>query len=385
MKNTKIRIALLTPVLFSFFVMGFVDMVGISVSYVKDDFGLNDKLANLLPMMVFLWFAIFSLPTGRLMGKFGRKNTVLLSGIITFIAMILPVIHYDFTSALIAFAMLGIGNTVLQVSLNPVVTDIVPAEKVTGTLVLGQFVKAISSTLGPAIIGLAATIFDNWKLVFPVYAAITAVSWIWMALIKIEEHQPESLKGSMISILKDRYIIILFSCIILIVGFEIGLMTAVPKFLSENFGMTKEQGGAACSLYYTARTIGTFAGSIILSRVNIKKFQISIMIAAVASLAGFILLNSRWMAFTSLFITGLSCANVFGIILGEALRYKPEHANEISALIITGVAGGALLPPIMGVAADALNQKASLLIPLMALTYILVVSFKLKNNNKSAI
>ena len=69
----------LLPVLFAFFVMGFVDVVGISTSYVKNDFGLNDTLANLLPMMVFLWFAVCSLPTGLLMGHIGRKKTVLLS------------------------------------------------------------------------------------------------------------------------------------------------------------------------------------------------------------------------------------------------------------------------------------------------------------------
>ena len=74
--ENKIKINALFPVLFSFFVMGFVDMVGISVSYVKEDFSLNDKIANLLPMMVFVWFAVFSLPTGRLLGKLGRKNTI---------------------------------------------------------------------------------------------------------------------------------------------------------------------------------------------------------------------------------------------------------------------------------------------------------------------
>ena len=59
------------PILFGFFVMGFADVVGIATNYVKVDFSLSDTLANLIPMMVFLWFALFSIPTGVMMGKVG--------------------------------------------------------------------------------------------------------------------------------------------------------------------------------------------------------------------------------------------------------------------------------------------------------------------------
>ena len=82
-QENKSKVYQLMPVLFAFFVMGFVDVVGISTSYVKNDFTLSDTLANLLPMMVFLWFAVCSLPTGLLMGRIGRKKTVLLSSLVT--------------------------------------------------------------------------------------------------------------------------------------------------------------------------------------------------------------------------------------------------------------------------------------------------------------
>ena len=381
MKTGKIQLNALIPVLFSFFVKGFVDMVGISVSYVKNDFGLNDKLANLIPMMVFLWFAIFSLPTGRLMGKFGRKKTVLFSAVVTAVAMIMPYISYSFPVALAAFALLGIGNTILQVSLNPLLTDIVPAEKVTGMLALGQFIKAISSTLAPILIGLAAGVFGNWQYIFPAYCIITVISWIWLSFTKIEEEPQVQQQNSIGSLFKDGYIMMLFSVIILIVGFEIGLMTAVPKYLTERFSMTLEQGGFACSLYYIARTTGTFAGSFLLSRIPVRKFQIITLSVAVLSFIGFMLFNESWMIFTALFLIGLTCANVFAAIFGEAMNYKPSQANEISALMITGVAGGALIPPIMGIIADSWNQAASLVIPLAALLYILAVSFKLKKQH----
>lgn len=377
-EKSRISLSALFPALFSFFVMGFVDVVGISVSYVKEDFSLNDKLANLLPMMVFLWFAVFSLPTSSLMGRIGRKKTVMFSAVITFVAMLIPLIDYSFPSALVAFALLGIGNTVLQVSMNPLMTDIVPSGKLTGMLILGQFIKAISSTLGPVLVGLAAGYFGNWKLIFPLYALFTVVSFIWLAAVKIREDSPVSSRGSISGLFKDGYLMMLFSGIILVVGFEIGLVTAVPKYLAERFSMSLEQGGLACSLYYVARTAGTLAGSVIVSRFPVRLLLISMLLAAIASFVGFMVFSGPVAIYVMLFLVGLTCANVFGIILGEALRYRPSQANEISALMITGIAGGALVPPVMGVIADMSSNMVSLFVPLAALVYILYISFRLK-------
>lgn len=387
MKNTQKHsrsIRTLLPVLFSFFVMGFVDVVGISTSYVKSDFGLNDKLANLLPMMVFLWFAVCSLPTGLLMGKIGRKKTVLLSAAITIVAMLMPLVNYSFVTVLVAFALLGIGNTVLQVSLNPLLVDVVSKEKVTSMLTLGQFIKAISSTLGPVIAGVAAGSLGNWQFIFPVYATVTCLSWIWLLLTPVQESTENEVNKQsgreIISLLKNRYLIISFSVILLIVGFEIGLMTTVPKYLQERCGMPIEQGGLGCSLYFSARTLGTLIGSVLLVKFSSRKFLIGNMIVAVVAFALFMALDVTWAILVALFFVGLFCANVFPIIYSAAMQSNPSRANEISALMIMGVAGGAFIPPVMGVIADGSNQFTSLFVLLVILIYILIVSFQLKEN-----
>ena len=154
--------------LFGFFVMGFVDLVGVATSYVKADFDLSHTMANTLPMMVFVWFALFSVPTGLWMGRHGRRATVAISLGVTAVAMLIPVIYYSFPVVLAAFALLGIGNTILQVSLNPMVAAVVKPDKVASTLTLGQFIKAISSMLGPVLAGCVAAAWGDWKLIFPV-------------------------------------------------------------------------------------------------------------------------------------------------------------------------------------------------------------------------
>lgn len=369
------------PILFGFFVMGFVDVVGISTNYVKHDFGLSDTLANLIPMMVFLWFAIFSIPTGMLMGRIGRRNTVAVSLGITIVAMLLPLFLYDFASVLLAFALLGIGNTILQVSLNPMVASVVSPGKVTSVLTLGQFLKAVSSFLGPLIAGAAASFWGDWKWIFAVYAVTTLLSLTWL-LAGVHEEEKKSAQTStfatVCSLFKDRYIVMLFLGILFIVGIDVGLNTTIPKLLMEKTGMSVSEAGLGSSLYFSARTIGSFVGAFLLARIASDRFmQYSMGIAIV----GFILLlvvdSLLWISILVV-IVGLTCSNVFSIIFSYALQHLPERDNEISALMIMGVSGGALITPLMGVLSDALGQVAGLSLLLLCLLYLGWISFRLQ-------
>lgn len=369
------------PILFGFFVMGFVDVVGISTNYVKQDFGLSDTLANLIPMMVFLWFAIFSIPTGMLMGRIGRRNTVAVSLGITIVAMLLPLFLYDFAGVLLAFALLGIGNTILQVSLNPMVASVVVPGKVTSVLTLGQFLKAVSSFLGPLIAGAAASFWGNWKWIFAVYAVTTLLSLVWL-LTGVHEEKKKSAQAStfatVCSLFKDRYIVMLFIGILLIVGIDVGLNTTIPKLLMEKTGMSVSEAGLGSSLYFSARTIGSFVGAFLLAKIASDRFmQYSMMLA----LVGFILLllvNSLLWISVLVVIVGLACSNVFSIIFSYALQHLPERDNEISALMIMGVSGGALVTPLMGILSDAFGLVAGLSLLLFCLLYLGWISFRLQ-------
>jgi len=385
MNVNKISLYTILPVLFSFFIMGFVDIVGISTSYVQNDFDLDDKMANILPSMVFIWFAIFSLPVGILMNRIGRRNTVLLSAIVTFIAMTIPVVSYSYIAMLSAFALLGIGNTILQVSLNPLMMNVVPQSKITSMLTLGQFVKAIASTLGPVLVAAMASLLGHWSNIFILYAVLTALSSIWMWMTHIDEDRSDNVNttsiNDLLSLFKVGYLILMFCVIILCVGFEIGLMTCSPKLLSER-GLSINEAGQGNTIYYIARTISTFAGAIILSKVSPKKFLTITITWAIVALVCLITIDNALISFISLFTIGLMFANVFAIAYSSALQFKPEMANEISALMIMGVAGGALLPPIMGIVSDNAGQAAGMIVLLLALSFILFTSFKIKEENK---
>lgn len=372
------------PILFGFFVMGFVDVVGIATNYVKNDFGLSDTMANLIPMMVFLWFAIFSIPTGMLMRKIGRRNTVALAMLITTGAMILPLIGYNFTLVLIAFALLGIGNTILQVSLNPMVAAVVSPDKTTSVLTSGQFLKAVSSFLGPLIAVAAASYLGNWKGIFAIYALITLVSLFWLISTVREEVTDggeTTSFGAIASLLKDKYILALFGGILFVVGIDVGLNTTIPKLLMDKCQIALEEAGLGTSLYFSAKTIGTFLGAFLLARLSAQKFFFHSMWIAIVAFMVLLASNNLAVMLTMIVIVGLTCANVFSILFSYALQHRAELDNEISALMIMGVSGGALITPLMGLLADQFGQVAGMSLLLVGILYLLACS-KLFIKNK---
>ena len=125
-----------------FFAMGFVDLVGIASNYVKADLGLSDSQANIFPSLVFFWFLIFSVPTGMLMSRIGQKKTVLLSLLVTFASLLLPVFGDSYMLMLISFSLLGIGNALMQTSTNPLLSNIVRGDRLASSPTFGQFVES---------------------------------------------------------------------------------------------------------------------------------------------------------------------------------------------------------------------------------------------------
>ena len=381
MKN-KSSLSKLLPVLFAFFIMGFVDVVGIATNYVKKDFSLSDTLANLLPMMVFLWFLVLSVPTGLFMNRIGRKRAVLISNGITILAMVIPLVSYRFPVLLIAFALLGIGNTIIQVAINPLLTNVVSGEKLTSRITLGQFIKAIASFLGPVIASFSARFFHDWKTIFLVFAIVTALSTLWLMLTPIKEEKAEGKTSSFracFAILKDRQILLFFLGIVGVVGIDVGLNTTIPKILTERIGMPLEQAGYGTSLYFIARTIGTFTGAILLTHISGRKYFLLNMMGAIAAMVFLLFTGYLPAIWIVIFILGFTIANVFPILFSAALQRNPDHYNEVSGLMVMGISGGAFITFVVGLAADiAGTQTGGLTILLAVLVYLLITAFRMK-------
>jgi MFS transporter, FHS family, L-fucose permease len=377
----KINIQHVMPVMFGFFIMGFIDVVGIASNYIKQDFQLNDTIANLILMMVFVWFALFSIPTGMLMTRIGRRKTVVISILINAVALFIPVISYNFISVLGALAMLGIGNAMLQVSLNPLTGDVVPNSKLASSLTFGQFIKSISSFSGPILAGAAALYLGNWRYLFPLFGGISVIAVIWLNAINIDEIKPFGQKSSFrdsLRLLNDRVILGLFIGILLVVGIDVGLNVSVPKYLMFKGGLPLAEAGLGSSLYFAAKTAGAFLGAILLTRIPVKKFYTFTIVLAMVSLAFTLMVNSLTGIYTGVFLLGLTIANVFSIIYSIALLHKPALRNEISGLMMMGIIGGAIIPLVMGVTTDNFGLTYGMLVLGICMVYLLFNSLTKK-------
>jgi FHS family L-fucose permease-like MFS transporter len=376
MQKSNSKFAVL-PVMFGFFIMGFVDIVGVATSYVKADFaGMDDKVSGLISLSCFLWFLILSIPTGMLMNRIGRKKTVVVSFAITALSMLIPVLKYDFAFVLVAFAMLGIGNAMLQVALNPLVTNVVSAEKLTGTITLGQFIKAMSSFLGPILAAMFAGSVWGWKAIFPVYAAVTVLAMAWLAVSPIQEQLIEKSEitfARTFSLLRDKYIVLFFIGILVLVGVDVGMGVTFPKLLQERCSLPLEKAGMGNSVYFLARTVGAFLGGVVLMRFSASKFFTASSCLALVSLVGLIFSRNLTMILFFVALFGLGYANLFSIIFSLSMQKMPQKTNEVSALLIVGVSGGAVLPPLLGVITDTFGTQGSALITL-AIVWVYMVA-----------
>ncbi len=381
MKEKSIYIKLL-PLMLAFFAMGFVDLVGIATNYVKADFSLSETEANIFPSMVFFWFLIFSVPTGMLMNKIGRRKTVIISLAVTSLALLLPFVSYSYTSMLVSFSLLGIGNTLMQVSLNPLLSNIVSGDKLASTLTFGQFVKAIASFLAPIIAAWAAASLGDWKFLFPIFMVVAILATLLLSMTSVSEIDEEgesSTFAQCFALLGNKVILLSFIGIMCHVGIDVGTNVTAPKILMERFGMTLDAAGYATSVYFLFRTIGCFTGAFVLARFSAKKFFMMSVALMVLAIIGLFMFHNLTMIYICIALIGLGNSNIFPIILSQALLYMPDKKNEVSGLMIMGLFGGTVFPLLMGLMTDLLSsQTGALLILAVGIFYLVLMSFKLK-------
>lgn len=383
--DNQVKIFRLVPVMLCFFAMGFVDLVGIASNYVKSDLQLTDAEANIFPSLVFFWFLIFSVPTGILMNRIGRKKTVLLSLVVTFVSLLLPIFGESYLLMLCSFSLLGIGNALMQTSLNPLLSNIVTGNKLASSLTFGQFVKAIASFLAPYIAVWGATgaipAFGlGWRVLFPVYMVISVLAVFLLASTPIEEEEQDRASGfkDSVSLLARPFVLLSFLGIMCHVGIDVGTNTTAPKILMERLSMSLAEAGFATSLYFIFRTAGCLLGSFILQKMSSKSFFGFSVVMMLFAMAGLFVFEDKAMIYVCIALIGFGNSNIFPIIFSQALLHVPDKKNEVSGLMIMGLFGGTVFPLAMGVASDAVGQSGAVAVMTVGVIYLLAYTFKIK-------
>ncbi len=382
----KSAIMQIVPVMLCFFAMGFVDLVGTASNYVQKDLGLTDSQANLFPSLVFFWFLIFSVPTGMLMNKIGRKRTVLISLAVTALSLVIPIFGESYYVMLVAFSLLGIGNALMQTSLNPLVSNLISPDRLASTLTFGQFVKAIASFLAPIIAAWGVTQASitfglGWRILFPIYAVVSILSISMLSATPINETRPDKASGigECVRLLGRPFIVLCFLGIMCHVGIDVGTNTCAPKIIMERIGLPLEDASFATSLYFIFRTAGCLIGAFALRTIAPKKFfaiSVALMLAAIGLL---LTSDSIHLIYAGIALIGLGNSNIFPIIFAQALNNTPKEQNEVSGLMIMGLFGGTVFPLAMGFASDFTgSQHGAVAVMAAGVIFLMLYTLKIK-------
>jgi len=366
----------------SFFVMSFVDLVGIGVDRVSTDMNLSATLAQLIPSAAFLWFLLLSVPVGVLQSRLGKKNMLNIGMGVTALGLLVPFFFYTFEMVLAGFALLGIGNTIVQVSANPLLVDVVPGNRASSYLSFSQFIKAIGSMIGAPLAALLAGWFGDWKLLFLVFGVVSILSVLWLGTVKIEEKAQSEVKATFTSAFKllgVGFVLMMVISIFLVVGIDVGFNSNSGQFLIKQFGMEPTTAESGRSIYFLGRMLGTFAGAIMLTRISSRKFFVWTSVLGIISMVVMLLVHSPVLAWGLVFVFGLAVANIWPLVFSIAVEKYPNRSNEISGLMMMAVSGGAFIPLLVGWVSDLSSVAIGMSVLILCMIYLLAVSlFNLK-------
>jgi fucose permease len=374
------NIKFVLPILMAFFVMSFCDLVGISVDRVKPDFQLDDSFASLIPFSVFVWFFFLSVPIGVLQDRFGKRLVLNTGIIITALGLFLPYFIYSYGSVLFGFAFLGIGNTIVQVSANPLMVDVVPSDKKSGYLSFSQFVKAIGSMIAPPFAAWLAIRFGDWKLMFLVFGIVSILTSFWLGFVKIEETKNTEERATFLSsfkLLGNGTIALLAVGIFILVGIDVGINVVSGQFLMHKFNLPTDSGFAqsARSFYFFGKMLGTFSGAFLLAKFALRKFFVWNTLMILITYIIFLLAPIQNGSLVMIFIFGISTAYIFPIIFTLAVDKYPLRSNEISGLLIMAVSGGAFIPLLIGILNDSMGLTAGMMVLVACAVYLILLAF----------
>lgn len=370
----------LYPVLAGFFVMGFCDMIAPITNLVAADFPEEYAGAvSFLPTMVFLWFLLLSVPMAGMMNRIGRKNTAMIGYILTMAGLVVPYTagaECPLWRYFAGFGLLGIGNTAIQVAVNPMLAAIAPAQKMTSYLTVGQIFRNTSLLLLAPLVAWLTAALGSWRYIMPVYAGITVVCGIWLNHTRIDEYASEADAGlaGCFRLLGNRTVAVCTAGVACFIAGDVGVGYLSAQLVEIDNPILITTG------YYACRIVGTIAGAVVLTRISDLKYLTWNMAAAIALCTGvfFTAGHAPWVVFLQVGLLGFTMACIFATLFASATKAAPGRENEASGLMILAISAGALSAPIIGAVVRTVGEpRWGLVFVAACLGYILWASRRL--------
>jgi MFS transporter, FHS family, L-fucose permease len=370
------------PIFLAFLAMGIADAMGPMSDAVKTQYHISNVMATLMSFFVFIAFAVFSVPSGLLAARIGKKNLLLLGLGINAIACLVPcIMSPNYPLLLTCIFFLGVGTTFLQVSGNPIMRDVSSEGTYSRNLSFAQGIKGIGSTASTyivtAVTGIALFASMGWRGAFPLFFIVMALTFVFVAFLKVKETKaevPPSLVSSL-GLLKNPAFFLAVLGIFLYVGAEV----CMARFLvpiEKAIGMSANSASiVGATLFFGLVTVGRIGGGFVLMAMSPRNF---FRVSALLGLAGTALLmvGTPAMAIAGVICGGLGFANIWPMLFSITVEEKPESANELSGLMCMAISGGAIVPLVMSRMVDQNMKSVSFIIPVVCFAYLFLLSLR---------
>ena len=373
----KVDRRLLLPVLMGFFIMGFCDMVAPVTRLIGDEFPAAQQSAvNFLPTMVFLWFLLLSTPTAGLMNRIGRKATAMVGYGFTVVGLMIPYLAGEGSGLawyFVGFGLLGIGNTAIQVAINPLLATIVPNERMTSYLTVGQICRNTSLLLVAPIVTAFVALTGSWRLLLPLYAGLTVLGGVWLQLTTVAEPVRERTSVGMIDcfrLLGNRTVAACALGVACFIASDVGIGFLSARLIDNPNSILTTTG------FYACRIVGTIVGAYVLLRVSDVKYLRWNMALALAVCCALFFVRNAAAIYALIGVLGFAMACVFATFYAVATKSAPERANEVAGLMILVIAAGAISGPVVGAIVRAAGDaRFGLLYVIPLVVYLLWAGF----------
>jgi len=370
------------PIFLAFFLMGLADAMGPNADAVKNAYSISNVMSTLLPFVVFIAFAAFSVPGGLLAARIGKKKLLMLGLGINALALIIPSIQVPSFSVLLAcIFLLGVGTTFLQVAGNPIMRDVSAEGAYSRNLAFAQGIKGIGSTASTYLVTAIATLAlfktMTWRGAFPLFCVLMSLAFVSVAFLNVKEakvDKPPSI-GSSLGLLKEPVFLLAVVGIFLYVGAEASMGRFLKPTL-QGFGLDEQSASKyGPTLFFLLLTVGRLLGSALLTIMSARTcFRLSAFLGFLGG-AG-LMVGSKPLAFAGIIGAGLGFANIWPMLFSITVEERPERANELSGLMCMAISGGAVVPLLMGWLFDMDWKAMAFIVPVGCFAYLFLLSLR---------
>ncbi|AXY72912.1 L-fucose:H+ symporter permease [Paraflavitalea soli] len=390
-----------------FFFWGFVhNLDPILIPHLRKAFRLNNLQSSLVDSAVFIAYFLMALPAGYVMRKFGYKSGILLGLIFFGIGCFLFIPAADtrqYVFFLGALFVIACGLTFLETAANPYATVLGPPESATQRLNLAQSFNGLAAMVAPFIGGtfilsgknyteqeleaMGSTVRDAYLqseansvkgpyLILGVIILLVAVI-IYFTKMPDTKEEGDDQSSNFLHAFRHKHL----TWAVIAQFFYVGAQVCVSSFfirMATTVGL-EETIAAKYYLglgYGLAFMVGRFAGTFLMKYVQpAKLLTIYSIINVLLSLLA--IYGHGMIVVYALIGIAFFMSIMFPTIFSLGIQGLGNDTKLGSSLIVMSIVGGALLPPLSGIIADAThNIQDGYLIPLLCFVVVLYFGWK---------